>query len=57
MSSPGARLTREELIKLINTLIDNHFIKDFLIKESLMHTLEQQRSQQHRQSNKEMDLH
>jgi hypothetical protein len=57
MSSPGARLTREELIKLINTLIDNHFIKDFLIKESLMHTLEQQQSQQHRQSKKEMDLH
>lgn len=57
MSSPGTRLAREELIQLINTLIDNHFIKDFLIKESLMHTLEQQRSQQHRQSKKEMDLH
>jgi hypothetical protein len=57
MSSPGARLAREELIKLINTLIDNHFIKDFLIKESLKHTLEQQRNQQHRRSKKEMDLH
>lgn len=58
MSSPGTRLAREELIQLINTLIDNHFIKDFLIKESLLHTLEQQRNQQHRQSKKEeMDLH
>jgi hypothetical protein len=57
MSSPGTRLAREELIQLINTLIDNHFIKDFLIKESLMHTLEQQRNQQHRRSKKEMDLH
>jgi hypothetical protein len=57
MSSPGARLSREELIQLINTLIDNHFIKDFLIKESLLHTLEHQRNQQHRQSKKEMDLH
>jgi hypothetical protein len=29
MSSPGARLPKEELIQLINALIDNHFIKDF----------------------------
>ena len=57
MSSPGTRLAREELIQLINTLIDNHFIKDFLIKESLLHTLEHQKNQQHRQSKKEMDLH
>ena len=54
MSSPGVRLAREELIQLINTLIDNRFIKDFLIKESLLHTLEdQQNQQQHRQSKKE----
>ena len=38
MSSAGTRLAREELIQLINTLIDNHFIKDFLIKESLLLT-------------------
>ena len=58
LSSPGTRLAREELIQLINTLIDNHFIKDFLIKESLLHTLEHQRNQQHQQSKKEeMDLH
>jgi predicted transcriptional regulator len=36
MSSPGARLPKEELTQLIETLIDNHFIKDFLIKESLL---------------------
>jgi hypothetical protein len=44
MSSPGARLAREELIQLINTLIDNHQIKDIFIKESLLHTLEHQRN-------------
>lgn len=44
MSSPGARLAREELIQLINTLIDNHQIKDIFIKESLLHTLEDQRN-------------
>jgi hypothetical protein len=40
MSSPGAGLSKEELTQLINALIDNHFIKDFLIKESLLYTLE-----------------
>jgi hypothetical protein len=54
MSSPGHRLAREELIQLINTLIDNHFIKDFLVKESSLHTLEHQQNQQHRQSKKEV---
>jgi predicted transcriptional regulator len=39
-SSPGTRLEKEELIKLINALIDNHSIRDFLIKESLVHTPE-----------------
>src|SRR5215216_395458 len=48
MSSPGARLSKEELTQLINILIDNHFIKDFLIKESLSYTLEDH--QQHQQS-------
>jgi hypothetical protein len=37
ISSPDARLPKEELIQLINTLIDNHFIRDFLIRESLLH--------------------
>jgi hypothetical protein len=33
MSSPSAGLSKEELTQLINVLIDNHFIKDLLIKE------------------------
>lgn len=42
MSSPGARLPKEELIQLINALIKNHFIKDFLNKESLLQTTDSQ---------------
>ncbi|HEU4448210.1 MAG TPA: hypothetical protein VFR94_26305 [Nitrososphaeraceae archaeon] len=56
-SSPGASFPKEELIQLINTLIDNHFIKDFLIKESLLRIDEHQRHQQHQQSKEEMDPH
>jgi hypothetical protein len=56
MSSPGARLPKEELIQLINTLIDNNFIRDFLIKESLLHTIDSQRHQ-HQQSKEETDRH
>jgi hypothetical protein len=37
-SSPDAGLAREELIQLINALIDNHRIREFLIKESLLYT-------------------
>jgi hypothetical protein len=54
MSSPGTRPPKEELIQLINALIDNHFIKDFLIKESLLHTVDSQRHQ-HQQSREETD--
>ena len=32
MLPPGAGLSKEELRQLINALIDNHFIKDVLIK-------------------------
>jgi hypothetical protein len=46
MSSPGAGLSKEELTQLINTLIDNHFIKDLLIKESLSYTIEDHHQQQ-----------
>ena len=55
MSSPGARLPKEELTQLIETLIDNHFIKDFLIKESLVKTLEDHKGHQdqHKQSKEE----
>ena len=50
-SSTGASLPKEELIQLINALIDNHYIKEFLIKESLLHTIDSQRLQN--QHNKE----
>jgi hypothetical protein len=42
MSSSLSRAgsSKEELIQLINTLIDEHFIKDLLIKELLSYTLE-----------------
>ena len=33
-------IPKEELTQLINALIDNHFIKDILIKEPLSHTFE-----------------
>jgi hypothetical protein len=56
MSSPGARLPKEELIQLINALIDNRFIKDFLIKESLLHTIDSQRHQR-QLSKEETDPH
>jgi predicted transcriptional regulator len=39
-SLPGAGFPKEELTQLINALIDNHFIKDLLIKELLSYTLE-----------------
>jgi hypothetical protein len=54
MSSPGARITKEELKQLIDALIDNHFIKDFLIKKSLFDTLkEDQRDQDQHLQGKE----
>ena len=55
MSSPGTRLPKEELTQLIDDLIDNDFIKHFLIKDSLLFTLkEHQRLQdQKQQQNKE----
>jgi hypothetical protein len=56
MSSSGARLPKEELTQLIETLIDNHFIKDFLIKESLLQTIDSQWDQ-HQQSKEETDPH
>ena len=51
MSSPGTRLPKEELKQLIDALIDNHFIKDFLTKESLFYNLEE--DQRRQQENKE----
>ena len=51
MSSPGTRLLKEELKQLIDALIDNHFIKDFLTRESLFYNLEE--DQRRQQENKE----
>src|SRR5215216_6184672 len=39
-SLPGAGLPKEELTQLIDALIDNHFIKDLLIKELLSYSFE-----------------
>jgi hypothetical protein len=47
--SPGVRLPKEELTQLINTLIDNHSIKDILIKEPLLYPPEGYQSHQHQQ--------
>jgi hypothetical protein len=47
MSSRAESLQKEELVQLINALIDNLSIRDFL-KESLMRNFEHQRHQQHR---------
>jgi hypothetical protein len=50
MSSRVTRLQREELMQLINALIDDQSIRDFLIKESLLHILEHQGHKQNQQS-------
>ncbi|MGA8106009.1 MAG: hypothetical protein WB815_05080, partial [Nitrososphaeraceae archaeon] len=47
--SSNVRLPKEELTQLINTLIDNHFIKDILVKEPLSYTLEDHQRLQHQQ--------
>jgi hypothetical protein len=43
------RLPREELTQLIDALIDNHFIKDILIKEPLSYSFEDHQRHQHQQ--------
>ena len=47
--SSNVRLPREELTQLIDALIDNHFIKDILIKEPLSYTFEDHQRHQHQQ--------
>jgi hypothetical protein len=47
--SSGVRLPREELTQLINALIDNHSIKDILIKEPLSYTFQDHQRHQHQQ--------
>jgi hypothetical protein len=53
--SSDVRLPKEEQTQLINVLIDNHFIKDILIKEPLSYTLEDNQRHQHQQ-HKEVKL-
>ena len=47
--SSDVGLPEEELTQLINALIDNHFIKDILIKEPLSYTFEDHQRHQHQQ--------
>ena len=47
--SSDVRLPKEELTQLINALIDNHFIKDILIKEPLSYTPDGYQQDQHQQ--------
>jgi hypothetical protein len=47
--SSNVRLPPEELAQLINALIDNHFIKEILIKEPLSYTIQDHQRHQHQQ--------
>ena len=46
-TSSKVEIPKEELTQLINTLIDNHLIKDILIKEPLSYTFEDHQQLQH----------
>ena len=47
--SSNVRLPKDELTQLINALIDNHLIKDILIKEPMSYTFEDHQRPQHQQ--------
>ena len=47
--SSHVRLPKEELTQLIDALIDNHIIKDSLIKKPLLYTFEDHQRYQHQQ--------
>jgi hypothetical protein len=47
--SSGVRVTKEELTQLINTLIDNHSIKDILIEEPIPYPPDGYQQHQHQQ--------
>jgi hypothetical protein len=47
--SSNVSLPPEELTQLINALIDNHSIKDILIKEPLSYTIQDHQQHQHQQ--------
>ena len=48
-TSSNVEIPKEELTQLINTLIDNHSIKDILFKEPLSYTFEDHQPHQHQQ--------
>ena len=48
-TSSNVEIPKEELTQLINALIDNHLIKDILIKETLSYTFEDHQRHQHQQ--------
>ncbi|HEX5977448.1 MAG TPA: hypothetical protein VFY68_09235 [Nitrososphaeraceae archaeon] len=48
-TSSNVEIPKEELTQLINTLIDNHLIKDILIKEPMSYNLEDHQGHQHQQ--------
>ena len=48
-TSSNVEIPKEELTQLINALIDNHLIKDILIKETLSSTFEDHQRHQHQQ--------
>jgi hypothetical protein len=48
-TSSNIEIPKEELTQLINALIDNHLIKDILIKETLSYTFEDHQRHQHQQ--------
>jgi hypothetical protein len=53
MSSPGARITKEELKQLIDALIDNHLSKIFLSRNHYLILEEDQRDQDQHLQGKE----
>jgi hypothetical protein len=52
VKTSSKEIPKEELTQLIDTLIDNHCIKDILIKEPLSYTFEDHQRHQHQQLKK-----
>ena len=54
VKTASKEIPKEELTQLIDALIDNHLIKDILIKEPLSYTFEEHQQHQHQQLKKAM---
>ena len=52
VKTSSKEIPKEELTQLIDALIDNHLIKDILIKEPLSYTFEDHQQHQHQQLKK-----